>query len=149
MCALASALLDLGAVVSGSEAVESEATRELAGRGATVAIGHDAANLGGATRVVVTSAVPADNLELTEARRLGLPIVKRAVLLGMLMDTRRGVAVAGTHGKTTTSAMIAWVLARSGRDPSYMIGGTIRGLGSGGHWGGGPDLVAEADEYDS
>src|SRR5919108_602757 len=73
--------------------------------------------------------------ELVEARRLGLPVVKRAALLGMLMDMRRGVAVAGTHGKTTTSAMIAWVLARAGRDPSYMVGGSIRGLGPGGHWG--------------
>ncbi|MEO8285934.1 MAG: UDP-N-acetylmuramate--L-alanine ligase [Chloroflexota bacterium] len=148
MSALADALLDLGAVVSGSDAVDSEALRELQARGARVAVGHSAANLGDATRIVVTGAVPSDNPELASAHERGLPVVKRAVLLGQLMDTRRGIAVAGTHGKTTTSAMVAWVLARAGREPSYMIGGTIRGLGMGGHWGSGRDLVAEADEYD-
>jgi UDP-N-acetylmuramate--alanine ligase len=148
MSALAGALLDLGAAVSGSDAVASDATRELAARGARVRIGHDAANLGNATRVVVTAAVPDDNPELVAAREHGLDVIKRAELLGQLMDMRRGVAVAGTHGKTTTSAMIAWVLSRAGRDPSYMVGGTIRGLGAGGHWGTGNDLVAEADEYD-
>ena len=148
MSALASALLDMGAAVSGSDAIESDATRALATRGARVLIGHDAANLRNATRVVVSAAVPADNPELLHAQANGVPIIKRAALLGMLMDSKRGVAVAGTHGKTTTSAMIAWVLVKSGRDPSYMVGGSIRGLGSGGHWGGGPVLVAEADEYD-
>lgn len=149
MNALALALLDMGAVVSGSDAVESDATLELAARGATIAIGHSTANLGEATRVVVSAAVPPENPELAEAERRGLPVMKRAALLGMLMDMKRGVAVAGTHGKTTTSAMIAWVLANAGRDPSFMVGGTIRGLGPGGHWGGGQILVAEADEYDS
>jgi UDP-N-acetylmuramate--L-alanine ligase/UDP-N-acetylenolpyruvoylglucosamine reductase len=148
MSALADALLDLGASVSGSDAVESEATRHLQARGARVQIGHDAANLGDATQVVVTGAIPDDNPELMAARENGLRLVKRAALLGELMDTRRGVAVAGTHGKTTTSAMIAWVLAKAGRDSAYMIGGTIRGLGAGGHWGSGKELVAEADEYD-
>jgi len=148
MSALADALLDLGATVSGSDVVASEATRQLEARGAHVHIGHDAANLVDATQVVVTAAVPEDNPELVEARQLGLPVVKRAALLGQLMDTRLGVAVAGTHGKTTTSAMIAWVLVRAGRYPSYMVGGTIRGLGAGGHWGSGAELVAEADEYD-
>jgi UDP-N-acetylmuramate--alanine ligase len=148
MSALAAALLDLGAFVSGSDAVESEATRELEKRGARVSIGHSAANLGDATWVVLTGAVPADNPELMGAQERGLPIIKRAALLGQLMDMRRGVAVAGTHGKTTTSAMIAWVLAKARRDPSYMVGGNIRGLGQGGHWGSGLELVAEADEYD-
>ena len=148
MSALASALLDLGATVSGSDLSPSDATRSLETRGAKVFAGHSASNLAGATRVVLTGAVPEDNPELLAARSLEIPIVKRAALLGQLMDTKRGVAVAGTHGKTTTSAMIAWVLAKAGRDPSYMVGGTIRGLGSGGHWGTGPELVAEADEYD-
>jgi UDP-N-acetylmuramate--alanine ligase len=148
MSALADALLDSGATVSGSDAVASEASSQLEARGTRVHIGHDAANLGDATQVVVSAAVPDDNPELAAARQRGLPVVKRAELLGRLMDTRRGVAVAGTHGKTTTSAMIAWVLARAGRDPSYMVGGTIRGLGAGGRWGSGNELVAEADEYD-
>ena len=150
MSALASALLNSGAVVSGSDAVESDATRELRARGARIFIGHSASNIGNTTpdHVVVTAALQADNEEWVEAQRLGVPVVKRAALLGQLMETRRGVAVAGTHGKTTTSAMLAWALAQSGRDPSYMVGGTIRGLGAGGHWGRGRELVAEADEYD-
>ncbi|HET6313345.1 MAG TPA: UDP-N-acetylmuramate--L-alanine ligase [Chloroflexia bacterium] len=148
MSALAEALLDLGATVSGSDLSASDVTRALEARGARVSIGHHAENLGDADRVVYTGAVPADNPEVLEAQRRGLPLVRRAELLGQLMDLRRGVAVAGTHGKTTTSSMLAWVLARAGRDPSYMVGGTIRGLGPGGHWGSGPELVAEADEYD-
>ena len=148
MSALASALLDRGARVSGSDIAESDTTRALASRGAQVYIGHDAANLGDADRVVYTGALAPDNPEVLEAERRGLSLVKRAQLLGELMDTRQGIAVGGTHGKTTTSAMIAWVLAISGHDPSYMVGGTIRGLGAGGHWGAGDILVAEADEYD-
>jgi UDP-N-acetylmuramate--L-alanine ligase/UDP-N-acetylenolpyruvoylglucosamine reductase len=149
MSALAEALLDLGASVSGSDIAASDVTRALEARGARVSTGpHDAQNLGDADRVVYTGAVPADNIEVLEAQWRGLPLIRRAELLGQLMDLRRGVAVAGTHGKTTTSSMLAWVLVKSGRDPSYMVGGTIRGLGPGGHWGGGPELVAEADEYD-
>ena len=148
MSALASALLDLGASVSGSDLAASDATRELEARGARIFIGHDPSNLAGAEKVVLTGAVPQDNPELAAALELGLPIVKRAELLGQLMDLKRGVAVAGTHGKTTTSAMISWVLAKAGRDPSYMVGSNIRGLGAGGHWGSGTELVAEADEYD-
>ncbi|HVF99233.1 MAG TPA: UDP-N-acetylmuramate--L-alanine ligase, partial [Chloroflexia bacterium] len=145
---LAEALLDLGASVSGSDLSASDVTRALEARGAPVSIGHRAENLGDADRVVYTGALAADNPEITAARERGLPLIRRAELLGQLMDLRRGVAVAGTHGKTTTSSMLAWVLAQAGRDPSYMVGGTIRGLGPGGHWGGGPELVAEADEYD-
>jgi UDP-N-acetylmuramate--alanine ligase len=148
MSALAAALLDLGAVVSGSDLAESEATRELQKRGARIATGHSASNLGGATRVVVTAAAPADNPELVEARRLGLPVVKRAALLGMLMDMRRGVAVAGTHGKTTTSAMIAMVLEEAGLDPTIIVGGMMRNLASNAKAGRGELLVVEADEYD-
>ena len=148
MSALAAALIDLGATVSGSDMEESEATRALKDRGAMVHIGHSASHLGEADRVVFTGALSPDNPELAEAERRGIPVIRRAQLLGELMDLRRGVAVAGTHGKTTTSAMIAWTLARAGWDPSYMVGGTIRGLGPGGHWGGGDVLVAEADEYD-
>lgn len=148
MSALASALLDLGASVSGSDMAASDATEELEARGARIHIGHSADNLGDATRVVVTAALSDDNPELVTAHERGIPVIKRAALLGELMDLRRGIAVAGTHGKTTTSSMIAWILSKAGRDPSYMIGGTIRGLGPGGHWGSGEELVAEADEYD-
>jgi UDP-N-acetylmuramate--alanine ligase len=148
MSALASALLDLGASVSGSDMAASDATEELQARGARIHIGHSTDNLGDATRVVVTAALSADNPELVAAQERGIAVIKRAALLGELMDLRRGIAVAGTHGKTTTSSMIAWVLAKAGRDPSYMVGGTIRDLGPGGHWGSGEELVAEADEYD-
>jgi UDP-N-acetylmuramate--alanine ligase len=148
MSALAMALLDLGAQVSGSDMSASDATKELEARGARIFVGHAAANLGDADRVVMTAALSPDNPELVAAQERGIPIIKRAALLGELMDLRRGVAVAGTHGKTTTSAMIAWVLSKAGREPSYMVGGTIRGLGPGGHWGSGSELVAEADEYD-
>jgi UDP-N-acetylmuramate--L-alanine ligase/UDP-N-acetylenolpyruvoylglucosamine reductase len=151
MSALARALLDLGDDVSGSDAVETDATRDLRAHGARVEVGpHLAGNLGEPLpeRVVVTAALQTDNPEWVEAQRLGLPVVKRADLLGQLMESKTGLAAAGTHGKTTTSAMLAWVLAKSGRDPSYMVGGTIRGLGAGGHWGAGRELVAEADEYD-
>ncbi len=147
MSALAEALLDLGASVSGSDLAESDATRSLQRRGARIFAGHQAENLGDADKVVVTAAVSESNPELRAAHELGLPIVARAALLGQLMDMRQGVAVAGTHGKTTTSSMLAWVFSRAGRDPSYMVGGTIRGLGAGGRWGGGEALVAEADEY--
>ncbi|MEA2573611.1 MAG: UDP-N-acetylmuramate--alanine ligase, partial [Chloroflexia bacterium] len=148
MSALAEALLDLGASVSGSDISASDVTRALEARGARISIGHAAENLRDADRVVYTGAVPADNPEIIAALERNLPLIRRAELLGQLMDLRRGLAVAGTHGKTTTSSMLAWVLSKSGRDPSYMVGGTIRGLGPGGHWGGGPELVAEADEYD-
>src|SRR5450756_1130511 len=107
MSALARALLDLGDEVSGSDAVETDATRDLQAHGARVEIGpHLASNLGTPPpdRVVLTAALQADNPEWLEAQRLGLPLVKRADLLGQLMDTRRGLAAAGTHGKTTTSA---------------------------------------------
>src|SRR4051812_5569716 len=146
MSALASALLDLGAAVSGSDLAESEVIRDLQERGVRFATGHSASNVGDATRVVVTSAAPADNPEIVEAQWRGLPVIKRAALLGLLMDIRRGVAVAGTHGKTTTSAMIAWVLSKAGRDPSYMVGGSIRGLGAGGHWGRGGGRAAGGGE---
>ena len=148
MSALASALLDLGASVSGSDMTASDATQQLEARGARIHIGHSADNLGDATRVVVTAALSPENPELMAAQERGIPINKRAALLGELMDLRRGVAVAGTHGKTTTSSLIAWVLSKAGREPSYMIGGNIRGLGPGGRWGSGDELVAEADEYD-
>lgn len=151
MSALAQALLDLGDEVSGSDAVETDATRDLQARGARIETGPQiVGNLGTPPpdRVVLTAALSPDNPEWAEALRLGLPIVKRADLLGQLMDRRRGLAAAGTHGKTTTSAMLAWVLSKAGRDPSYMVGGMIKGLGAGGHWGGGRELVAEADEYD-
>jgi len=150
MNVLAHALLDRGDRVSGSDVSDSVALDALRTRGAAVRVGQTADNpdLALADQVVLTGAVPEDNPELAAARAAGKPVVKRAVVLGQLMDERTGVAVAGTHGKTTTTAMIAWILREVGRDPAFLVGGVISDLGSGGHWGGGPELVAEADEYD-
>jgi UDP-N-acetylmuramate--alanine ligase len=151
MSVLAHALLDRGDTVSGSDQSDSVALEALRARGATVSVGHRADNpgLAGADQVVITAAVPADNPELQAARAAGKPVVKRAVVLGALMDERVGVAVAGTHGKTTTTAMVAWILREAGRDPAFLVGGVMSDLGTGGHWGGGAELVAEADEYDA
>jgi len=150
MSVLAHALLDRGDVVSGSDQSESRALEGLRARGARVALGHQATNpdLAAADRVVITAAVAVANPELAAARAAGKPVLKRAALLGQLMDERTGVAVAGTHGKTTTTAMIAWILHQAGRDPSFLVGGVLSDLGTGGRWAGGAELVAEADEYD-
>lgn len=150
MSVLAHAMLDRGAAVSGSDRSDSVALDGLRERGVSVTVGHRADNpdLAAADRVVVTGAVPEDNPELAAARASGKSIQKRAALLGELMDSRTGVAVAGTHGKTTTTAMVAWILREAVRDPAFLVGGVLSDLGTGGHWGGGSELVAEADEYD-
>ncbi len=150
MSVLAHALLDRGDRVSGSDAGDSAALEALRARGAAVRVGQTADNpdLALADQVVLTGAVPAGNPELAAAQAAGKPVIKRAALLGRLMDERTGVAVAGTHGKTTTTAMVTWILREAGRDPAFLVGGVISDLDTGGHWGGGPELVAEADEYD-
>jgi UDP-N-acetylmuramate--alanine ligase len=150
MSVLAQALRDQGATVSGSDLQESPTLAALRARGVAVSVGHSAANpdLAQADKVVVTAAVAPDNPELLAAQARGLPIIKRAALLGELMQGRAGIAVAGTHGKTTTTAMIAYILQQAGHDPAFLVGGVLRDLGTGGHWGSGPELVVEADEYD-
>jgi UDP-N-acetylmuramate--alanine ligase len=145
---LATIMLALGKNVSGSDLHLSAATQELAARGAVLYQGHQPANVHGADLVAVTSAARDDNPEIQEARRLGIPVVKGSQLLGALMADRQGIAVAGTHGKTTTTAMIAFILERAGLDPTYVVGGLVRDLGASGKLGRGPHMVAEADEYD-
>ncbi len=149
MSVLAHVLRDQGAVVSGSDQSESAALDALRARGVAVRVGQAADNpdLATAGHVVISAAVPADNPELAAARAAGTPVISRAALLGRLMDERTGVAVAGTHGKTTTTAMITWILRAAARDPAFLVGGVLTDLGTGGHWGAGPELVAEADEY--
>ncbi|HUS16598.1 MAG TPA: UDP-N-acetylmuramate--L-alanine ligase [Chloroflexia bacterium] len=149
MSVLAHALLDRGATVSGSDQGDSVALDGLRERGVAVRVGHDAADpgLAAANHVVISAAVPETNPELAFARAAGTPVITRAALLGQLMDERTGIAIAGTHGKTTTTAMVTWVLREAGRDPAFLIGGVLTDVGTGGHWGSGAELVAEADEY--
>lgn len=148
MSGIARILLARGVPVSGSDAEDSPVLGELRGLGATVNVGHHPAYLGEATTVVVSSAVREDNPEVAEARRRGLRVLPRAAALASVMAGRRGVAVAGTHGKTTTTAMLAVVLRHAGDDPSFVIGGRIAGSGAHAHDGTGELFVAEADESD-
>jgi UDP-N-acetylmuramate--alanine ligase len=148
MSAIATVLLARGFRVSGSDQNTSPVTQALLARGAQVSIGHQAHNVDEVDMVIVSSAIKDDNVELAEARRRGIPVSKRAQLLGWLMQGAVGVAVAGAHGKTTTTAMIASILTGAGRDPSFIVGGTIAGLNAPAHAGKGDEFVIEADEYD-
>jgi len=155
MCGLAEFVLMEGGQVSGSDRKESAATDRLRRLGAHIHVGHDRAHVpAGAERVVSSAAVPPDNPELAEARSRGIPVEKYARFLGRLMELRRGIAVAGTHGKSTTTAMTGFVLREAGLDPSFVIGADVPQLcaascgGGGSHAGTGPHLVVEACEYD-
>jgi UDP-N-acetylmuramate--alanine ligase len=148
MCGLAEVLLNLGYQVSGSDLRHNEATDRLATLGGRIFEGHAASNVEGAQVVVFSSAVPNDNVELQAARQTGVPVISRAEMLAELMRMKYGVAVGGTHGKTTTTSMVAAVLARGGLDPTVVVGGRLRALGSHAALGRGQFLVAEADESD-
>ena len=148
MSGIAEVLLDLGYPVSGSDLRESAVTRRLAMRGARIAFGHQADNVAGADVVVISSAVHADNPEVAAARARDIPVIPRAEMLGELMRVKDGVAVAGSHGKTTTTTMIAVILTEAGLDPTAVIGGQARAFGSNARLGQGQILVAEADESD-
>jgi UDP-N-acetylmuramate--alanine ligase len=148
MSGIAEVLLNLGYPVTGSDVRESDVTRRLATLGARVTIGHGAQNVAAADVVVVSSAVKADNPEVAAARARDIPVIPRAEMLGELMRVKDGVAVAGSHGKTTTTTMIAVILAQAGLDPTVVIGGKARAFGSNARLGQGELLVAEADESD-
>lgn len=148
LSAIARVLMEQGAQVSGSDLEFSPVARALARDGARVSVGHRAENVAGAELVVVSSAVPAANVEVQAARAADIPVVKRPEFLGQMMNGRLGVAVAGTHGKTTTTAMIASILLEAGRDPTFIVGGVIEGLNTNAQAGGGDSFVIEADEYD-
>ncbi len=148
LSAIAWVLLDRGFSVSGSDLQANDRTAALQAAGAVVYQGHAAAHVAGADAVVTSSAVPEDNAELIAARAAGLPVLKRADFLGHLMAEQTGVAVAGTHGKTTTTSLIAHLLLEAGRDPSIVVGGVLHGLGRNGRAGRGDVFVVEADEYD-
>ncbi|HUE75214.1 MAG TPA: UDP-N-acetylmuramate--L-alanine ligase [Chloroflexota bacterium] len=148
MSALATVLLEAGHSISGCDLQRSEVISDLVRRGALIQIGHDATHVYGVDLVVMTSAVPDDTPEVGAARQASIPVIKRAELLGLLTRRQRSICVAGTHGKTTTSAMLALALTAAGRDPTVLVGGVIPRLGSGARLGHGDVLVAEADEYD-
>lgn len=148
MSAIAKVMLEMGYQVSGSDLAQQELTEKLAAKGAQVYIGHRAQNVQGADVVVYSTALSKDNVEMLAAERLNIPILHRSQMLARLMDERKGIAVAGAHGKTTTSSMIALVLERCGNDPTFIIGGEIMNVGSNAKAGKGEWVVAEADESD-
>jgi len=148
LSAIARVLHGWGYVVSGSDRASSPLTEALAAEGITTYAGHRAAQVEGADVVVASSAILDDNPELARARDLGLPVVKREQFLGALTADRTTIAVAGTHGKTTTSAMIAWILVEAGLDPTFIVGGVLQNLQTNARAGNGPHFVIEADEYD-
>src|SRR6201995_385206 len=148
MSGIAEVLKNLGYGVSGSDKSESAVTRRLTDLGIKIFKGHAASNVADADVIVVSSAIKADNAELIAARERRVPVVPRAEMLGELMRFRRGVAVAGTHGKTTTTSLVASVLAEGGLDPTFVIGGQLLAAGANARLGTGDYLVAEADESD-
>jgi UDP-N-acetylmuramate--alanine ligase len=149
MSGIAEVLLNLGYIVSGSDLGSNAATERLAQLGARVTRGHEAANVDGADAVVTSTAVKPDNPEVLAARARSIPIVPRAMMLAELMRLKSGIAIAGTHGKTTTTSLVASVLAQGGLDPTFVIGGRLTSAGANAKLGAGDFIVAEADESDA
>jgi len=149
LSAIARLLLESGYVVSGSDRALTPFADEVRKAGATVYVGHHPRNIAGADAVVMSSAVSMDNPEVVAAKHANIPVYKRAEFLGQLMADKKGIAIAGTHGKTTTTAMTAWTLSELGRDPSFIVGGVLNDLKVNAHAGKGNAFVIEADEYDN
>jgi UDP-N-acetylmuramate--alanine ligase len=149
MSGIAEVLLNLGYTVSGSDIGSNAATQRLAQLGAKVALGHAAENIQNADAIVTSTAVKGDNPEVIAARARHIPIVPRAIMLAELMRLKQGIAIAGTHGKTTTTSLVASVLAEGGLDPTFVIGGRLTSAGANAKLGAGDFIVAEADESDA
>ena len=148
LSAIARLLKESGHTVTGSDMQPSSFVDDLRKIGIPVYIGHKAEQIDGADLIVRSSAIPDKNPEVAAAREAGIPVYKRSDFLGSLMEDKIGIAVAGTHGKTSTTAMIAWTLTELGQDPSFIVGSTINGMGVNAHFGQGKTFVIEADEYD-
>lgn len=149
MSGIAEVLLNQGYEISGSDISASPTVRRLTEAGAEVFLGHSASNIEGADVVVKSSAVTIENPEIASAREQGIPVVRRAEMLAELMRYRHGIAIAGTHGKTTTTSLITAILAEDGRDPTFVVGGRVNSVGTNAKLGGSRYLVAEADESDA
>jgi UDP-N-acetylmuramate--alanine ligase len=149
MSGIAEILHNLGYVVSGSDQADGSVTRRLASLGIRIAIGHDAAHIAGAEAVVTSTAVKGDNPEVIAARAKRIPVVPRAVMLAELMRLKQGIAIAGTHGKTTTTSLVTSALAEAGVDPTFVIGGRLNAAGANSRLGSGDYIVVEADESDA
>ena len=149
MSGIAEVLLNLGYTVSGSDLSSNAASRRLADLGAYIRIGHSPENVDGADAVVTSTAVQPSNPEVLAARARHIPIVPRAVMLAELMRLKHGIAIAGTHGKTTTTSLVASILAEGGLDPTFVIGGRLNSVGANAKLGAGDFIVAEADESDA
>ncbi|MBT8605416.1 UDP-N-acetylmuramate--L-alanine ligase [Polynucleobacter paneuropaeus] len=149
MSGIAEVLLNLGYQVSGSDLVENATTQRLKALGAVIHIGHDPKNIGTAEAVVISTAVAGNNPEVLAARAAKIPVIQRAVMLGELMRLKQGIAIAGTHGKTTTTSLVASVLAEGGLDPTFVIGGKLNSAGANARLGQGDFIVVEADESDA
>lgn len=149
MSGIAEVLLNLGYKVSGSDLSRNAVTERLAALGGLIHQGHDAAHVTGADAVVVSTAVSSDNPEVLAARQQRIPVVPRAVMLAELMRLKQGIAIAGTHGKTTTTSLVASVLGAGGLDPTFVIGGRLNSAGANARLGTGDFIVAEADESDA
>jgi UDP-N-acetylmuramate--alanine ligase len=149
MSGIAEVLLNLGYGISGSDLADSATLRRLSGLGVRTFVGHDAAHIAGADAVVTSTAVQADNPEVVAAREKRIPVVPRALMLAELMRLKQGIAIAGTHGKTTTTSLVASVLAAAGLDPTFVIGGRLNSAGANAQLGSGDYIVVEADESDA
>jgi len=149
MCGIAEVLHNLGYVISGSDLSDSATLRRLNALGVATHVGHAAAHIAGADAVVTSTAVQQDNPEVLAAREKKIPVVPRAVMLAELMRLRKGIAIAGAHGKTTTTSLVASVLAEGGLDPTFVIGGRLNSAGTNAKLGGGEFIVVEADESDA
>ena len=149
MSGIAEVLLNLGYRISGSDLAHSAVTQRLQELGATIALGHQKENVLGADAIVTSTAVANNNPEVIAAREARIPVVPRAVMLAELMRLKRGIAVAGTHGKTTTTSLVASVLAAGGMDPTFVIGGRLNAAGANAGLGAGDYIVVEADESDA